>query len=421
MKKLDLSIDDMSVPSTNSLDALLALRGIACIMVVIYHAVPVRKAIIYGDIDLSWIWFSHGSVAVWIFFCMSGYLMGKAFYTTRYSITPKGVIDFWRNRALRILPPYYFAVFMQSVLVYPDILRLENWGSLIRIITFTYPGYLRDGTAFNETFWSLSTEVQFYIIVPFIYSACRFSMRKIGSVLTAMAFSILFIFSIKLLFLIPMRSELNNDVSSIFQYWYAPLIVNLDVFLIGFLVNPLILAYRQRQFNGASSEKRLLYRSFNSIFFAPTIAVALMVFLYAITSHHIYTQELLFLPGRSNGFRTITTFFIFQPLTAVTTAFFIWVFETRGQDRHSKPLSFASIIESPVRSVEVLGNLSYGVYLWHLPIYSKVAPLVNSKISFDSFITRLSITLFLSFIMASLVSCLIERPTKSLKIHSHSN
>ncbi|MGB3655227.1 MAG: acyltransferase family protein, partial [Rivularia sp. (in: cyanobacteria)] len=65
----------------NRLDALLALRGFACLMVVTIHCAPPRKSIIYDGFDLSWLMFSHGAIAVWIFFVLSGYLMGKVFYT----------------------------------------------------------------------------------------------------------------------------------------------------------------------------------------------------------------------------------------------------------------------------------------------------------------------------------------------------
>jgi peptidoglycan/LPS O-acetylase OafA/YrhL len=88
----------------NHLDALLALRGFACLMVVIIHCNPPRNSIIYKGYDLSWLSFSHGMVAVWVFFCLSGYLMGKSFYAECYSADVNGVIDdyhsFARNKKL---------------------------------------------------------------------------------------------------------------------------------------------------------------------------------------------------------------------------------------------------------------------------------------------------------------------------------
>ncbi|PLZ82363.1 acyltransferase, partial [Fischerella muscicola CCMEE 5323] len=162
------------IQNHNRLDVLLALRGFACLMVVIIHCAPPRNALIYQHYDFSWLIFSHGAVAVWIFFCLSGYLMGKAFYTERYLSDVTGVIHFWRNRAIRILPLYYFAVLILSIFVYPDVLKFDNWGYLLRVCTFTYNPYIASSpVAFNDVFWSLSTEVQFYILVPFIYNLSK--------------------------------------------------------------------------------------------------------------------------------------------------------------------------------------------------------------------------------------------------------
>ena len=125
---------------SNRLDALLALRGFACLMVVISHCTPPRASIIYRQFDFSWLIFSSGMVAVWIFFCLSGYLMGKAFYTQRYTADVPGVIDFWRNRGIRIFPLYYFAVLIVSLFVNPEVLKMENWGYLLRdVLLLTIP------------------------------------------------------------------------------------------------------------------------------------------------------------------------------------------------------------------------------------------------------------------------------------------
>lgn len=78
----------------NRLDALLALRAFACLMVVMTHCNPPRNAIFYKGYDLSWLTFSPGGVGVWIFFSLSGYLMGKAFYTERYTADVPGLSIF---------------------------------------------------------------------------------------------------------------------------------------------------------------------------------------------------------------------------------------------------------------------------------------------------------------------------------------
>ena len=131
------------VPSqaqTNYVDALLVLRAIACLMVVVYHCNTnslLRSSLRYNDIDLSWLLIPNGLVAVWIFFCLSGYAMGKAFYSGRYSLSRTGVFNFWRNRFLRLAPLYYFSMIILTVFVYTEMMKIENWGHLLSVITFT--------------------------------------------------------------------------------------------------------------------------------------------------------------------------------------------------------------------------------------------------------------------------------------------
>ncbi|MDY6898451.1 MAG: acyltransferase, partial [Cyanobacteriota bacterium] len=225
----------------NRLDALHALRGFGCLMVVIIHCAPPRKSIIYNDIDLSWLMFSHGAIAVWIFFILSGYLMGKVFYTKRYTADIAGVIKFWRNRFLRISPLYYFAVLILSIFVYPEILKFSSWGYLLRICTFTYHPYISfDVVKFNDVFWSLSTEVQFYLIVPFVYSLIQNRLNNQKKVFIA-GFSIILLSLIfRSLLWISFHQEITQDMGYAFKYWYTPLITNLDLFFCGFLVNSLI-------------------------------------------------------------------------------------------------------------------------------------------------------------------------------------
>jgi len=99
-------------------DPLLSLRGFACLMVVMAHSIPPKSTIYYHNYDLTWLIFSAGGVAVRIFFCLSGYLIGKAFYNQRYTTQLKGLINFWRNRALRIFPLYYFSVIILGLIFY---------------------------------------------------------------------------------------------------------------------------------------------------------------------------------------------------------------------------------------------------------------------------------------------------------------
>jgi peptidoglycan/LPS O-acetylase OafA/YrhL len=407
---------------SNQLDALLVLRGFACLMVVIRHCAPPRKSIIFNGYDFSWLMCSHGMVAVWIFFCLSGYLMGKAFYTKRYKADVPGVINFWRNRIYRIFPLYYFAVLILSLFAYPDILKMENWWYLIRVCTFTYNAYMAfpSTVEFNRAMWSLSTELHFYIFVPFIYTYLKPRLTNPKKVAIAILSIISLSFVLRFILWISFQFQIKEHYEYYSNYFYNPMITNLDLFLCGFLMNALI-EYQQNTYPAP-----FIKRKNSQIFFdlkrnnaLKFIAVLLILLLYLFTAHHGYHQELWGLIRPETGVRTAMTIFVLQPLTAIIISFFIFAFESDSYQNFclNEKLSFASILKNPLRVLEIFGVLSYGIYIWHTPIILKTAPIITSSIPIEIFYTRLTATLILTTLLASVTYYLVERPAAQLKIY----
>ncbi len=406
--------------SSNRVDALLALRAFACLMVVVIHCTPPRDTIQLYHTDFSWLFFSHGLVAVWIFFCLSGYLMGKAFYSDRYELSCKGVLNFWRNRALRILPLYSFNILLLSIFVFPEIFKAENLSLLLRLFTFTYQPYLsQQPLQFNAVLWSLSTEVQFYLIVPFVYAFLRNRIVNQRTGYAVLSVIILAVFSFKLLIWLALKKQITSSMYYAFKYWYAPLATNLDVFLIGLLMNPIIRCARQSSLQKRCDKRfNLKVPTYLKSSHAYQIgAVILMILLYLLTAHHFYAQELWGLPSRPAGFRTTATIFILQPVTALVTAFFIFAFELGGSDIPRQNLSAASLLQNPLRILEFFGNLSYGVYLWHSPVVLKITPIFTAPVKVESFYLRIIATLSLSLILATVTYYTIELPAARWKIY----
>jgi peptidoglycan/LPS O-acetylase OafA/YrhL len=104
-----------------------------------------------------------GSYAVFIFFCISGYLMAKILDR---DYGPGSLSRFYWNRAARILPVYYLAVVFTAA-VLPYAISLHDWQVLLFLNNY-FPARFP-----NAPLWSLATEVQFYILAPAVAWATR--------------------------------------------------------------------------------------------------------------------------------------------------------------------------------------------------------------------------------------------------------
>lgn len=377
-----------------AVDPLLSLRGFACLMVIMAHSAPPKSTIYFHNYDLTWLIFTPGGVAVRIFFCLSGYLIGKAFYNQRYSTQGNGILNFWRNRALRIFPLYYFAVIILGLIFYPQIWLPENRQYLLRILTFTYDHTLP--VDFHGAFWYLSTEVQFYLVIPFIYIYLRDRLTKLNQLITIF-FSLIFLsFCLRILiwaFIATQTSLPQQQMNSFISYIYIPLITNLDSFICGFLVNAIIIKQKAEQ---------PIKQPNNTLISKTKIAFILILFLYVFTAYCKYYHQLELL-------------LIAPTITALLTSTFLYLIES---DPYPKSYHFPqkSFWELPFITLGYLGNLSYGIYVWHYPIVTKLTPILfTSNYPLQAFFLRFLETLILSTLLATASYYLLERPAIKFK------
>ncbi len=136
-----------------------ALRGVAIVLVVVFHALN------YGLGDNRFR--GLGSAGVALFFALSGYLI-----TSLFTAEPR-LGRFYRNRAVRLLPALGFAILGYCALqawLHVELMPgigwvigyLANWGQV--------SGH--DLGVFDPT-WSLAVEEQFYLVWPLVLLATR--------------------------------------------------------------------------------------------------------------------------------------------------------------------------------------------------------------------------------------------------------
>lgn len=102
---------------------------------------------------------------------------------------------------------------------------------------------------------------------------------------------------------------------------------------------------------------------------------------------------------------------------------YIWAFESDiyYNSHRNEKLSFNTILQNPCRILEVLGILSYGIYIWHSPILGNITSIFTAKVPIEAFYIRLTSTLILSTVLAAVTYYLVELPCAKWKIHQTNN
>lgn len=154
-----------------------ALRGIAIFGVVITHIasfwfgrtrLPLDIPLLNVDLlDL----FRYGSLGVMLFFLLSGYLLTWT-EEKRARQGSYNVLSYAKRRAFRLVPAYYASIAL-IVLLWPT---NPSFGSVAIHLTFLHGFVPEYPTGLNAVVWSLTPEVVFYAILPFLV----FKFRKLS-------------------------------------------------------------------------------------------------------------------------------------------------------------------------------------------------------------------------------------------------
>lgn len=159
-------------PANNTFDF---LRLLAAVMVLIHHAVIHLDASFLWHSETAGPWF-HGGVS--LFFILSGFLIIRS--AEKCHAQGRPWMDFYRNRALRIIPALYvyFVVLVVFLLVLGVLsvrsLLTVDFGAFVASNLFLIPVYspsALDGFGvgvINGSLWTIPVEVSFYVVVPLI-------------------------------------------------------------------------------------------------------------------------------------------------------------------------------------------------------------------------------------------------------------
>ncbi|MDF5731549.1 MAG: acyltransferase, partial [Rhizonema sp. PD38] len=140
------------------------LRGIAALMVVLVHFFGT------GFLENSVITkiSSYGQHGVIIFFVISGFIIPYALSKKNYSL--KNFNEFIIRRLARLNPPYYTSVFLTVSLYYLFPQNEQPLFSLSKMfLHLTYLVPFSGEIWYNNVYWTLAIELQYYLIIGLLY------------------------------------------------------------------------------------------------------------------------------------------------------------------------------------------------------------------------------------------------------------
>ncbi len=370
-EKTDLSESDSSksasyVPFNPGIDG---LRAIAVLAVIAYHSGITR--------------FTGGFLGVEIFFVISGYLI-TALLLGEYEANQRiDIKRFWNRRARRLFPALIAYIGGATALAYltaRDVIPTKgeilsalgyiyNWFSIFQDVSYT-DGFERKN--FFHHLWSLAVEEQFYLFWPLLL----WGLLSLAGKRLTFALVIAGIIGSSVL-----RWSLYEPFSDPLRVYYGT-----DTRASALLVGAAV-AFMWRPWQSdkpAIATPNALSKTFGFVVGSASVAGLIWA-----NMHYA-----LFYPNIDSLFRGGMI------ITSVLTALVIVVSVT--------PQSVLSQILG-IRPMQWIGKRSYGLYLWHWPVFQLTRPRVDVDIDgWQLFLVRIIVTL----IIVEISYQFIERPIR---------
>jgi peptidoglycan/LPS O-acetylase OafA/YrhL len=146
------------------------LRALSVVLVIALHSI--QRFSVTHYVPTFYYVLGNGSMGVFIFFVISGYLITTLLLREREKRGTISLKSFYLRRAFRILPPLYWYILFLCLLWFTGHLPGMNRRELITALTFTRNYVPHVGLWALEHLWSLCIEEQFYLIWPALLVIC---------------------------------------------------------------------------------------------------------------------------------------------------------------------------------------------------------------------------------------------------------
>lgn len=343
------------------------LRAVAALMVLLTHAAFLTGVVSGG---LAGRLLGRGDLGVAIFFSLSGFLLHRSMLadvgTSRWDVR-----GYYLRRFARVMPAYWLtlAVVCLAVQPAPLVVVLEALGLQIYARSAHIPEFSQS--------WSIATELSFYLVLPLAFLGLQRLRRRdpdlpwrvlVGAVLVGLVAA-----------WVATSGEIGSEV--LFERWLPARAAN---FALGMLLAEAVL-----------SPGTALARWCRNAAAAPSTCLSVAAAAYLLSTTSIAGQLTL---GVVSGLQLAVK----MALSSVVTAGLML------------PLVFgpahglSTLLQHPV--ARWLGTVSFGVFLWHLPVFSAMYAVTGLDYFKGGFFPLLIVGVPITLAVASLSWYGVERP-----------
>ena len=302
------------------------VRGLAILLVFFFHAYGATG---FPETDAPGLLRSYligGNTGVTLFFMLSGFLLSLPWlrHLQNPGVPAPSVTNYYLARLLRIVPLYYAFVVFAAVIT-------GAWFAGLKSLAFIPVGF--DMFPYSVVWWTLATEVQFYLLLPLLFWLP--GLGRVGKALTLLVFLIWLAAYIWFFVL-----QGAGPVSS--KYWLTKAIyARLPAFLVGMFAAWLYLKWRPKSDLEPPGPGRSM--------------VGGLVMVGALLAMGLVLQELAVMGDK----QAETNWHIHHFWEALIWAVLVMSLLLL------RPLGNAVLVNRPMA---ILGKLSYSIYLNHVPI-----------------------------------------------------
>jgi len=366
------------------IEALASLRFFAAFGIIIQHASN------HNLVSSSVVRYLDLSKSVSFFFVLSGFVLSYIYYKRNFSL-----LTFIRARILRIWPAMVVSILFTILLLPPGLYLPESTNVKMRLWTLMYcltglqswfpiPNVF---FAYNAVTWTISVEMFFYIVFPFLIRR-----RKIIFMAAATSFivAVLFIFGIYLFDISSISDKSYGQVA-----WEGLIYINPLSRMIEFCLGVTCgIIFRSKGYRAFLEKIKMSYSSCTLPFLEFGICILPLIVLIRNTS------------GASVIYQPLALY-LDQCRTAVLFSLLVIIIASRVG-----PIE--KLLVNP--ALIHLGEVSYGLYLFHQPLMIRAAQADGLKfLGYQVLPHNLFIILVFTYALAFISWQLVEKPMIRLR------